>query len=194
MQDECPASSAPPRIEVGVHTWTPHLHTKERTMRNDEFMLNAGFIVPVHYEPYRRVSPVKETFLDGADIVLRVGDFPVAGGVSEKLLEEWGAAARYSLDDVDPVQALDILFLSVLTMAVHEERAKAGLDGSVGIAVDSLRRRGAPERFADYSARIDGDFLMAMIADQFDPSVQRGGPLRTAVKRRRRDGARRAAA
>lgn len=147
-------------------------------------MQTAGFTVPFDYEPTVQVPTVPATYLDGADLILRVGDFPVTAEYSADLLGRWAEAAQFDINGVHPHQAVDILFVAAVTSAVLDEQAAAGLSGSVPIYPNRLRRDGAPERFLDYCERIDGDFIMAVLTDQFDTSVQRGATLRTAVRRR----------
>lgn len=163
----------------------------EILMLNDDFMRSAGFDVPSDFDPWTWVSPVDASTVDGTDLILRLGDLPAEAAWSECLLREWAERARYALRDLNAKQAVDILFVSIVTSAVIDEGTADGYSGPVATNVDKLLRDGAPKRFVDHCVRIDGEFLMAMLADQFDKSVASGGPLRSAVRRRRIEGSRR---
>ncbi|KQR86346.1 hypothetical protein [Microbacterium sp. Leaf179] len=154
-------------------------------MRDNDFMSNAGFDVPFDYEPTAEVPGVEATTLDGEDLVLRLGDFPMKASQSEDLLERWSSSVLFDISGVNAHQALDILFITVLSSAVLAEHGAAGKTGPVPMNVTRLRREGAPKRFAHYCERIDGRYIMAVLVDQFDRSVELGVPLRKAVARRR---------
>ncbi|MGN7187385.1 hypothetical protein [Microbacterium enclense] len=153
-------------------------------MRDSDFTSNAGFTVPSDYEPTAEVPGGEATTLDGADLILRVGDFPMKAGHSANLLARWSSSARFDTSGVNVHQAHDILFIMVPSSAVLAEHAAAGRTGPVPMNVPRLRREGAPERFAHYCERIDGRYIMAVLVDQFDKSVALGVPLRKAVARR----------
>lgn len=153
-------------------------------MRDNDLMSNAGFTVPFDYDPTAEVPGVGATTLDGEDLILRVGDFPMKASQSEELLARWSSSALFDISGVNAHQALDILFITVLSSAVLAEHAAAGRTGPVPMNVTRLRREGAPERFAHYFERIDGRYIMAVLVDQFDKSVKLGVPLRKAVARR----------
>lgn len=137
-------------------------------------------------------SPPWTSAVDGNDLILRLGDFPAAAEAAEVQLSTWGELASYDVSDIDASQALNILFLSVVTVALRNEHYGSGGIGPTPVRQGQLLREGAPERSAQFCVRIDGEFVMAMLADQFDKSVVTGGAVRAAVKRRRRAGSRRA--
>jgi hypothetical protein len=173
-----------PRIELSDPKMDPASSDREFIMRDIDFMSNAGFTVPFGYEPTAEVPGVEATAIQGEDLILRVGDFPLTASQSEDLLARWSSSANFDISGVDAHQALDILFITVLSSAVVAEHSASGRTGFVPMNVTRLRREGAPERFAHYCERIDGGYIMAVLVDQFDRSVALGVPVWKAVARR----------